>query len=568
MKKRMYLSMMVLTVISLLMVSVLLSFVFYGQFSAAVRAELRERAGMFTDNSSATAIAELTTTQSGGLRVTVVHPDGAVLYDNTMEAAGLPNHLDREEITEALTSGAGESKRFSNTLREETYYYAVRLTDGSVLRMAKTTDSIVGMFVGILPTVAGVVLAVLIAGYLLARGLTERIVEPINKVDLNALLNVPYDELAPFVGTITEQRKHIARQVADLQNRTQTISAIMDNMSEGIVLLNKQGVILSINKSAVSIFEANDGMEGKNILELLRDVELLGHVRNALAGNRGDMSLERGGKTYRVYFSPVTDSGAILLFMDITERVKAENMRREFSANVSHELKTPLTSIYGYAEMLCNGMVKENDKTGFYTKIKEEAARLIVLIEDIIMISELDEQKGDERLEEVSLPAIAAETIETLGLKAEEGQVSVRITGGDVRMHINRSRLYELLYNLIDNAIKYNRPGGSVHVDLSQTEEHIQIAVTDTGVGIPKEAEGRVFERFYRVDTSRSKTTGGTGLGLAIVKHIAMVYDGKVELDSRIGEGTTVTVTFPATPRADGELDKGIEADAIDPSGI
>lgn len=549
MKKRIYLSMMLLTVISLLMVSVLLSFIFYAQFSSAVRAELRERAGMFTDNSSSTALAELSATQSGSLRVTLVRPDGAVLYDNTIEKGELQNHLDRLEIAEALASGVGESKRFSNTLREETYYYAVRLTDGSVLRVAKTTDSIVGMFGGILPAVAGVVLAVTIAGYLLARGLTKRIVEPIHKVDLNALLHVPYDELAPFVGTIAEQRKHIAQQMADLQNRSQTIRAIMENMSEGMMLLNRQGVILSVNKSAAAIFEASTEVEGKNILELLRDVELLAHVRSALAGSRGDMSLERGGKTYRVYFSPVTGSGAMLLFLDITERMKAEAMRREFSANVSHELKTPLTSISGYAEMLCSGMVQENDKAGFYTKIKDEAARLIVLIEDILMISELDEQKGNERFEEVNLPAIAAETVESLGRKAEELQVSVHISGGDVRMQTNRSRMYELLYNLIDNGIKYNRPGGSVQVAVSQTAEQIRIAVTDTGVGIPKEAQSRVFERFYRVDASRSKTTGGTGLGLAIVKHIAMAYDGKVELISRVGQGTTVTVTFPASLR-------------------
>jgi two-component system phosphate regulon sensor histidine kinase PhoR len=317
----------------------------------------------------------------------------------------------------------------------------------------------------------------------------------------------------------------------------------MDNMSEGIILINRQGLILSVNKSAAAFFETDTAMDGKNILELIRDLELLGHVSSALSGKRSELELRRSGKSYRVFFSPVTDSGAIILFLDITEKMMAEQIRREFSANVSHELKTPLTSIYGHAEMLYNGMVKESDHHAFFGKIKDEAARLIALIEDIILISKLDENTGQETFEEVNLAAIAAEAAEALSLKAGEHKVTVSISG-DASMSAGRSMIYELFYNLIDNAIKYNKSGGTVKVDISQIEDKIEIAIADTGIGIPAEAQSRVFERFYRVDKSRSKKTGGTGLGLAIVKHIVLLHKGKLALQSTEGEGTVVTIRF------------------------
>ena len=545
MKKRIYFNMMLLTVISLLLAAAALCFVFYSQFTREVRGEVKARADIFDNMTLQTALTELKTFKPADMRITLIYADGSVAYDNMAPIEGLKTHIDREEVQEALETGVGESKRYSATLGQQTYYYAVKLADGSILRIAKTTSSIVGVFSKSLPIVIGVVLAMVIIGYLLAGRLTKRIVAPLNSVDFSGGVFAPYDELAPFVHTIERQRNHIAQQLADEQSRTATIAAVMDNMREGIVIVNPQGVVMSVNRSALDIFEAGAAMDGRNILELIRDVELLQNVRAALGGERGEMNLEQNGKSYHAFFSPVADSGAIILLLDITPKMLAEKMRREFSANVSHELKTPLTSIYGHAEMLAGGMVKENDRDVFYEKIKHEAARLIALVEDVIMISELDEGKGHIAFEQVDVAAVAAETAEALALKAAENGVKITVSGG-AKMAANRSMVYEMFYNLIENAIKYNKPGGAVQVDISQTAQQVKITVADTGIGIPEEEQGRVFERFYRVDKSRSKKTGGTGLGLAIVKHIVMVHGGDIALSSTKNAGTTMAITFNA----------------------
>jgi len=542
MKKRIFSSMLLLTVICLISVSATLCAVFYMQLSSSVQSEVRQRAAILKDTITSENYSMLTISD---MRLTIISADGAVLYDDDQSTGTLQNHSDREEIREALESGIGESRRFSNTLKQETYYYAIMLNNGLILRLAKTTNSIWGMFGGALPIVSLVVLAIIVMGYFFAGRLTRRIVNPINKVDIEAKLSAPYDELVPFVQTISRQREHIEQQMSDLQNRSGTISAIMDNMSEGIILVNRQGIVLSVNKSAAEIFDIHSSTSGKNILEILRDAELTEHMRYALSGIRGEINLSRNGRTYRVYFSPVTDSGAIILFLDITEKSMSEKLRREFSANVSHELKTPLTTIYGNAEMLENGMVKESDKPQFYVKIKDESARLITLIEDIIMLSQLDEESGDIAFEDVDLAAAAAEVIESLSDKAKEQNVEISVSGGGV-LSANPSQLSEMFYNLIDNAIKYNTLGGKVDVKINSAGGHAEITVTDTGIGIPQSAQSRIFERFYRVDKSRSKKTGGTGLGLAIVKHIVMAYNGSIELKSTIDKGTSITVLLNA----------------------
>ncbi|MDR1378982.1 MAG: PAS domain-containing protein [Synergistaceae bacterium] len=561
-----------------LVTSFALCAVFYGQFVSAVQAGVRERVEFFKDGSSVAAIAAFPSVYSMGysmgystgrsvdmndLRVSVIDPDGTVEYDNTVQAESLPNHLDRKEVQVALESGVGEIKRFSSTLREETYYYAVRLSDGKILRAAKTTRSAFSMFGGALPVVVCAALAIVVAGNVVAGKLTNRIVEPINEVQVDTVLTPPYEELSPFVRAITAQRGRIIEQLEDLQRKTDTIDAIMDNMREGVVLVDGRGIILSANKSVLRIFGAETAkesapksmapksMEGKNILELLRDIDLLKNMRNALSGRSGEMDLERSGQTYRVYFSSVSHSGAIILFLNTTERAKAEKIRREFSANVSHELKTPLTSISGYAEMLVNGMAKEEDRSSFAEKIKDEATRLIALVEDIMMISEMVEGRSLETIEDVNLAAVAGEAVDALALKAEENEISVTIdvpvAGKEAVLKANRAMIYEMFYNLIDNAVKYNKPGGAVKVSVGRDERddgRVTVSVSDTGIGIPEEAQARVFERFYRVDKSRSRKTGGTGLGLAIVKHIALACNAKVVLTSRLGEGTTVTVNF------------------------
>jgi two-component system phosphate regulon sensor histidine kinase PhoR len=560
--------MMILTVIALALISAAVCFVFYNHLSGVVRDELRGLADVFRRADAATVLREADGIDPKDTRVTLIGPDGAVQYDNAVSADALGDHSDREEVAEALASGAGESRRLSDTLGEETYYYAVRLSDGNVLRASKTTSSVWGMFSDSLPAVALVILIVFIVGYFMARNLTKRIVAPINSVDLSeGPVTPPYDELSPFIRTIDRQREQIAAQFQDLKKRADTINAIMDNMKEGIIFVDERGGIASINRSASATLSVDEAAEGKSIVEVIRDIDLMANVREALAGSYAEVVKEYDGRTYRVFVSPVAEGGAIILLLDVTEKAMGEKLRREFSANVSHELKTPLTSIYGYAEMLYNGMVGKSDEHKLLGKIKDEARRMNTLIQDIILVSKLDEGEGRASFEDVDVPAVAAEAAEALALSAAENKVAIHIAGagGDrsgapgagVRISADRSMIYELFYNLIDNAVKYNRPGGEVRVDVRRVgardpsvppgrpAPQIEITVSDTGIGIPKEAQSRVFERFYRVDKSRSKKKGGTGLGLAIVKHIVLLNGGQVSLESRENEGTVVTVRLP-----------------------
>lgn len=543
MKRKIYASMMLLAILSILLSAGALCVIFYSQYTSVVRFELRERAQLLKDLSP-DALETYAAFHIAGMRLTLISPDGIVLYDDARDATALPNHADRKEFQEALSSGSGESKRYSDTLRQETYYYAVKLSGGSVLRLSKTTNSIWGTFRGILPYVVLIIFALVLVGYLLAGRLTNRIVRPINRFDPERELSTPYDELAPFVRTISQQRRRINEHLTDLQNRSDTIEAIMANMKEGILFLNRQGEILSLNKSALAIFQVTEDIQGKSILELLRSVELLDNIRNALGGRSGDMYFEHNGKMFQVFFSPAADDGALILFLDITEKAQAEKIRREFSANVSHELKTPLTNISGYAEMIATGLAKKHDVQGFGRKIGEETARLIALIEGIIMLSELDESHT-LTLEPVDVASVAAEVKDALALKATEAQVSLNIEGAAFLPSGNRILLYELLYNLVDNGIKYNEPDGTVTINIRQQDGNIVLTVSDTGIGIPQTHQDRIFERFYRVDQSRSKKTGGTGLGLSIVKHAALIHGGSVEVSSQENAGTTVTVTLP-----------------------
>ncbi|MDR2782933.1 MAG: PAS domain-containing protein [Treponema sp.] len=565
MKKHIYLSMALLASASLALASGVLCLIFYHQFSSYLQSDVKRRTQLLKDalagsNAARTAqfdaqeIASnrLFSALADDMRISIVSPDGIVLYDNTIAAETLENHRDREEIRAARNAGFGESRRFSSSLQQETYYYAVELPNGWILRAARTTGSFFTLFGRALPAVFGVVICAIIICYIAAGSLTDRIVKPLNAARLDGDITAPYDELIPFVRAIEKQRGQIAGQLASLQERSNAINAIMENMSEGAALLDRRGIILSANKSVLRIFGVDAPMEGKNILELLRDITLLEYTRNALTGSRGETDMERAGREYRVYFSPVTDNGAILLFLDVTEKSKAEKLRREFSATVSHELKTPLTSISGYAELLDSGMVQEGDKAAFIRKIKDESWRLLSLIEDIMLLSRLDE--GENRsspFAAVNLAAAAKESAAALTQKASELGVSITVKADDdaansedTIVNANPSMMAELFFNLIDNAIKYNKPGGSVTVEVAESDGLVAASVSDTGLGIPKEAQSRVFERFYRVDKSRSKKTGGTGLGLAIVKHITAAHNAEITLDSREGEGTKITVYF------------------------
>lgn len=547
MKRQIYKNLLLLACVSMVFVATVLCYMFYHQFAATVRLELREQGETFRNKTAAAIIDSLAEARfRADLRLSIVTADGTVLYDSDVAAGTLENHADREEIKAALANGFGESKRFSNTLGQEHYYYALKLQDGTVLRLAKTLDSI-GAMLGkswlIIVLALGVVL---VLGYALAGRLTNKIVTSLDEVNLAASHNAPYDELVPFVRKIINQHGRTEARLDDLQKRSDTIQTIISGMQEGIVLIDHQGIIFFANQSVLKLFEATENMNGRSVLELLRDIELIKNVKQALAGRSSEIFYERYEKIYQTFFSPATDRGAIILFLDVTDKTVAEKIRKQFTANVSHELKTPLTAISGYAEMINNGMVKEADLPGFAGKIRDEAVRLLSLIEDIIMLSELDEKTEIPARKAVDLAEVAAEVREALSLKAARNSVRIDLQANSgFLLQGNRSMLHEMLYNLVDNGIKYNRPGGVVTVDLSKSDKELKLTVSDTGIGIPKEHQERIFERFYRVDSSRSKKTGGTGLGLSIVKHIVAVHGGCITMKSQEHEGTSISVTMP-----------------------
>ena len=539
MRRRIYVSMMLLSSVSILLVSAVICFVFYERFTERVHFEIRSRAESFVGESYEDTLNKLKVITPADLRVTIILPDKSVVFDNVKPNLG--KHIDRAEIEDAISFGEGQSSRFSSTLGEGTYYYALRLADGSVLRFSKTFESIWQTFAASLPVVFFVVLILLVLSYFVARALANRVVEPINGVNFSDLTDAPYDELVPFVKTIEKHRRQVAKGGAELERRTKAVRLVMDKMNEGVVLVNRRAALLFLNKSAEKMFEAGIDLEGRSVLELVRNLEFFEAVKKALTGSGSEMSVERLGRTYRAFISPVPQIGAVILFLDVTDSFYAEKLRREFSANVSHELKTPLTSIYGYAQLLSGGLVKDADKGGVYKKIVDESARLIALIDDIIMISELDEKKVEYRRETVDVVGVARECMEALKEKALAYNVVVSVEGSGI-LTANRTLIYELIYNLLGNAIKYNKKNGNVWIDIAEKDGKLNISVKDNGIGIADSDKERIFERFYRVDKSRSKKSGGTGLGLAIVKHIVLSLNGTISVDSKEGLGTKFVV--------------------------
>ncbi len=477
------------------------------------------------------------------LRVTIISDDGEVKYDTVKKE--LDNHANRPEVKEAQENGFGESERYSDTLGEKTYYYALRMPDNTILRLSLTTKSTYTWFYSIAPLVVICIIIVLWLSLMLANRLTKGIVTPINTLDLDNITTLPYDELAPFVAKIEAQKSEIRSQLSALKDRADTITAITENMKEGLIIVDNDGIILSSNKSVEEIFEDNN-MSGKSILHVSRNLQFLENAKKALEGERSEMTFAHRQRTYMVYISPVTQhemlNGAIIMFLDISDRVLAERQRMEFSANVSHELKTPLTTISGLSEMILNDMAKPEDIKDFVGKINAQAARLLMLIDDIIKLSEFDEGRaGDSGNYEIfDVCELARVCMDSLTQAALDKRVSLSPPPSSIEIKANKRMVDELLFNLIDNGIKYNKEEGRLEVDISRSGQYILIAVTDTGIGIEPEHQNRIFERFYRVDKSRSKRTGGTGLGLSIVKHIAEYHNGYVQIESTPGKGTTV----------------------------
>lgn len=482
-------------------------------------------------------------------RLTWIAADGSVLYDTKTNAESLENHASRAEVSQALATGTGESTRYSSTLMEKTMYYAQRLDDGTVLRISISRATVGMIAVGMIQPLLIVLIVALILSGLLARRLSRRIVDPLNSLDLeHPLDNDAYEELSPLLKRIHRQHVEIQMQLRELREKTDEFTQITGSMREGLVLLDEHGSILSISAAAQALFGADAQCVGRDFLTIERSHEISAAIQAAAADGHSEVRAERAGRVYQFDISRITSDGkflgTVILAFDITEQEFAERNRREFTANVSHELKTPLQGIIGSAELIENGMVKPEDLPRFVGHIHAEAARLVTLIDDIICLSQLDE--GDAMpTEPVDLLAVSQEAAENLHDAAAARNVTVSVTGQPAVLPGVRRLIYEIVYNLCDNAIKYNRDGGRVDVTVAADAGGSSITVADTGIGIAPEHQARVFERFYRVDKSHSKASGGTGLGLSIVKHAVQYHHGRIELESTPGTGTTIRVVFP-----------------------
>lgn len=480
-------------------------------------------------------------------RITWISENGEVLYDNRADADNMDNHLSRPEVSEAASDGTGESERDSATRKTETLYYALRLSDGSLLRIAAESASLWGILGDTYSPLLLIAAVVLLLAGLIAFVLTRAIVRPFNTLDLkHPLENKTYDELSPLLRRLDKQNQESHEQVRLLTARQEEFDLITSGMQEGLVIFSKDGTVLSANAAARAILS---GETGGSYLQLCREKHYLSVVESALAGKAKTKKMKQGGRVYTLTATPVQNSlagnAAVLFIVDITDSELSEKMRREFSANVSHELKTPLTSILGYTEIIGNGLANESDIPKFADRIHKEAARLLTLIEDIIKLSQLDEDELRAEFVPVELSELCQNVLQELSQKAEKAGVTLHFSGSEQTVSGFEPSLYEMIYNLCDNAIAYNKPGGSVNVSLEKTpEDKIRLTVRDTGIGIAEEHLGRVFERFYRVDKSHSKETGGTGLGLSIVKHAALMHDAELSIESTPQVGTTVQILF------------------------
>ncbi len=496
-------------------------------------------------------------------RLTLINTDGTVLYDSwEADVSSLENHAQRSEVASAMERGYGESTRYSETLGKTTYYYAARLNDGKIIRVAGTIDSVLNTLAGGFWYILLFIAALLLMALVLTQRLTEKIVKPINNLDLaHPMCNNIYEEIHPLLLRVDEQNRTISRQIEAIRQSREENLAITENMQDGLIVTNTVSV-LSLNRAAMHFFHVQlKDVEGRSILTISREPEIKAAWDRAVAGAHSDSRFEMDGCTYELLGNPVLIdgkiSGAVLLILDITEKVKTEDLRREFTANVSHELKTPLMSISGYAELIENGIAADKDIPEFAGKIRSEAARLTSLVEDIIRLSELDEKK-DAGNETADLLSIAREAADNLNFAAHRMKISLFVEGCSAILTGSRQLLYEMTRNLIDNGIKYNHPGGFVRVAVGKkTMENeknlLYISVKDDGIGIPQEDTERIFERFFRVDKSHSRATGGTGLGLSIVKHAALLHRGSIKVNSKIGEGTEITIFFPdESPVKDG----------------
>lgn len=573
MKKRVSYIIIILLLITATSTCILTSLVYYKFYEKEAKDQIKTIVSLSSKNIDdwndnihiKDAINRIVKSVNYKIRVTIVDNTGNVTYDNFAQYETLENHRNRPEIEKAFRLGFGEDTRFSNTLKNDTYYYAVKLDDNTVLRISRELRSIQNMFISVMPILVSFFLIIIIISFIVASNITKKIIKPINLIatSLDDLLETDklnvqidmYDELQPFAHKMREQKQKINEYIKEIEYERDTIGIITENMREGFILLNEEREILSINASAKRMIGniKFDLHEHKNMLELTRNVEILKNVDTSLNDNKHIVyDVDCNLRHYRYYFSPVSErgnndvDGLMILIEDVTMQKNSEIMRREFSANVSHELKTPLTTMIGFAEMIKEGLITDSDSIKKYCgMINNEGLRLITLIEDIIRLSKIEERVDIDNRSIVNLKDVSNEVFSLLNTKAKDRNVKLLSNIENVSMKVNKSYINELLYNLVDNSIKYNNDGGKVEVNINKNKGIINVVVKDSGLGIPEEHLDRIFERFYTVDKSRSKETGGTGLGLSIVKHIVEAYHGTIEIKSKENVGTEIKIKFP-----------------------
>lgn len=549
MTKRIFRSIFTVAAVILLASFVLITGVLYEYFSNKQVDQLNMQTHLAAQGLEAAGEDYLSDMDISGCRLTWIAADGTVLYDSQAEQSGMENHADREEVRQALKTGHGESMRYSTTLMERQLYSADRLSDGTVVRISDTQYTPLTLILGMIQPVIIIALIALLLSLLLASRMAKRIVKPLNEMSLdNAEKIETYPELAPLTDKLKSQQNQLREQEKELRRRRDEFDAATGSMTEGLVLLNEQGSVLSINKAATKALDIGRYCIGKDIRALSEEPRLRETVEKALGGEHGEAHITLGGVSYRLYASPVTSgnrvAGAALLMLDTTEKEKAEQLRREFSANVSHELKSPLHTISGCAELLANGIVKPEDVPHFLSQIQSESKRMIALIEDIIKLSHLDEGAEDMQREDVDLLSVARREAGNLSQAAEDAGVTLTVSGESAVINGIPQLLAAIVHNLCENAIKYNHPGGFARVNVCREGKKTLLTVEDDGIGIPPEEQQRIFERFYRVDKSHSKEVGGTGLGLSIVKHAAALHNARISVVSAPDRGTTITLAF------------------------
>ncbi len=549
MTKRIFHSIFTVAAVILLASFVLITGVLYEYFSNKQMDQLNMQTHLAAQGIEAAGEDFFSDMDISGCRITWIAADGTVLYDSQAEQSSMENHADREEVQQALKTGHGESTRYSTTLMERQLYSADRLSDGTVVRISDMQYTPLTLILGMIQPVIIIALIALLLSLLLASRMAKRIVKPLNEMCLdNAEKIETYPELAPLTDKLKSQQNQLRDQEKELRRRRDEFDAATGSMTEGLILLNEQGSVLSINKAATKALDIGRYCIGRDIRTLSAEPRLRETVEKALGGEHGEAHITLGSVSYRLYASPVTSgdrvAGAALLMLDTTEKEKAEQLRREFSANVSHELKTPLHTISGCAELLANGIVKPEDVPHFLSQIRSESKRMIALIEDIIKLSHLDEGAEDMQRKDVDLLSVARREAESLSQTAEAAGIELTVSGESSVINGIPQLLAAIVHNLCENAIKYNRPGGFARVDVRREGARTLLTVEDNGIGIPPEEQQRIFERFYRVDKSHSKEVGGTGLGLSIVKHAAALHNAKISVASAPDKGTTITLVF------------------------